>query len=64
MHMSFSLVGPLDFCPFVLHQFFFHQVLMWEKHIIIYLFSEWFYIAWKQEYTFVLCLLPTWASNM
>jgi hypothetical protein len=34
------------------------------KNIIIYLLFEWFYVAWKQEYTFVLCLLPTWTSNM
>jgi hypothetical protein len=44
--------------------FFFHPVPMGEKHMIIYLVFEWFYITWKHEYTFVLCLLPTWASNM
>jgi hypothetical protein len=63
MHMFFPLVGPHDFCPFVLHHFFPIKCQWGKKYHHLFVF-EWLYIAWKQEYTFVLCLLPTWASNM
>jgi hypothetical protein len=59
----FPLWAHMTFVP-LFYITFFHPVPMGEKHIIIYLFFEWFYITWKQENTFVLCLLPTWAFNM
>jgi hypothetical protein len=40
---------------------FFHQKLMGQKISSFISFFEWLYVAWKQEYNFVLCLLPTWA---
>jgi hypothetical protein len=51
----------LSFCS---TYFFFHPMPMGEKHPIIYLFFEWFYVAWKQEYTYVFFLLLKWPSNM
>jgi hypothetical protein len=51
VHMTFVPLFYIYFLP-----------SKWEKNLIIYLFFEWFYVTWKQEYHFVLYLLPTWAS--